>query len=67
MKCFDVPDLVEKSKIIQKRTKRIMAKIKKISLKPSSALDGAKKLGSAKIKPILIRRNGLTLKLCETF
>jgi len=28
-----------------------MAKIKKISLKPSSALDGAKKLGSAKIKP----------------
>ena len=28
-----------------------MAKIKKISLKPSSALDGAKKLGSSKIKP----------------
>ena len=51
LKCFDVPDLVEKSKIIQKRTKRIMAKIKKISLKPSSALDGAKKLGSSKIKP----------------
>ena len=51
MKCFEVPELMEKSKIIQKRTKRIMAKIKKISLKPSSALDGAKKLGSAKIKP----------------
>ena len=42
LKCYDIPDLVERAKT---RHDGIMAKLKKFSLKPSSAFS------SAKIKP----------------